>query len=330
MKSLTHRPIKRNLLSIIFWALLFYMILALAYWFFALEKQNRQIEEIRLQQVPATSQQHPAPVQEIERYANRKTIQYIAEGLTFLAFILVGAVFVFRATRRQFRLSEQQQNLMMAISHELKTPIAITRLNLETLQKRTLDTPTQQKLLHNSLLETNRLNSLCSNILLAAQFDSGLYRAASAPVNLSAILQKSVEENLSRFNGRQIQLLANTDVMIAGEEWLLMILMNNLIENALKYSPADKPIEVSLTHLPSGWEVAVCDQGPGVEEGEQRNIFKKFYRTGSELTRQKKGTGLGLYLCKKIADSHGATITVTNQVTRGSRFAVLFPMQHAI
>jgi signal transduction histidine kinase len=67
-----------------------------------------------------------------------------------------------------------------------------------------------------------------------------------------------------------------------------------------------------------------------VEEGEQRNIFKKFYRTGSELTRQKKGTGLGLYLCKKIAERHGATITVTNQVTRGSRFAVLFPMQHAI
>lgn len=330
MKSLTHRPIKRNILSIIFWALLFYMILALAYWFFALEKQNRQIEEIRLQQVPATSQQHPAPIQEIERYANRKTIQYIAEGLTFLAFILVGAVFVFRATRRQFRLSEQQQNLMMAISHELKTPIAITRLNLETLQKRTLDTPTQQKLLHNSLLETNRLNSLCSNILLAAQFDSGLYRAASAPVNLSTILQKSVEENLSRFNGRQIHFLASSNVMIAGEEWLLMILMNNLIENALKYSPADKPIEVSLTQLPSGWEVAVCDQGPGVEEGEQRNIFKKFYRTGSELTRQKKGTGLGLYLCKKIAESHGATITVTNQVTRGSRFAVLFPMQHAI
>lgn len=328
MKTLTHRPVKRNILSIIFWALLFYMILALAYWFFALEKQNRLIEEIRLQQVPATSQTHPAPVQEIQRYANRKTIQYIAEGLTFLAFILLGAVFVFRATRRQFRLSEQQQNLMMAISHELKTPIAITRLNLETLQKRTLDTPTQQKLLHNSLLETNRLNTLTSNILLAAQFDSGLYRAATSPVNLSAILQKSVDENASRFNHSQIHLHSLPNVTILGEEWLLMILMNNLIENALKYSPADKPIEVTLTQLSAGWEVAVADQGPGIEEAEQRNIFKKFYRTGSEWTRQKKGTGLGLYLCKKIAESHGATITVTNQVTTGSRFAVLFPILH--
>jgi signal transduction histidine kinase len=329
MISLTHRPVKRNVLSIIFWALLFYMILALAYWFFALEKQNRLIEEIRLQQIPATSQNHPAPLQEIQRYADRKTVQYIAEGLTFLALILVGAVFVFRATRRQFRLSEQQQNLMMAISHELKTPIAITQLNLETLQKRTLDTATQQKLLNNSLVETNRLNTLCSNILLASQFDSGMYRATAMPVNLSAILQQSVEANRARFISSQIILGADSDVTILGEEWLLLILMNNLIENALKYSPAGKPIEVALQRLTAGWEVSVSDQGPGIVEGEQRNIFKKFYRTGSEWTRQKKGTGLGLYLCKKIAESHGATITVANQLTGGSRFAVLFPIVYA-
>ena len=105
--------------------------------------------------------------------------------------------------------------------------------------------------------------------------------------------------------------------------------MNNLIENAIKYSPAGKPIEVALQRLTDGWEVSVSDQGPGIAEGEQRNVFKKFYRTGSEWTRQKKGTGLGLYLCKKIAESHGASITVTNQVTGGSRFAVLFPPIYA-
>ncbi|MBU3743668.1 MAG: two-component sensor histidine kinase, partial [Sediminibacterium sp.] len=148
MRAAFHQPVKRNILSIIFWALLTYMILALAYWFFALEKQNRQIELIRMEQyAKQPGEQAAEQIRVVSQYANRKTVQYMAEGLTFLAFILLGAVFVFRATRRQFRLSEQQQNLMMAISHELKTPIAITRLNLETLQKRTLDEITRTKLL---------------------------------------------------------------------------------------------------------------------------------------------------------------------------------------
>ena len=328
MRASFQRPIKRNILSIIFWALLTYMILALAYWFFALEKQNRQIEMIRLEQYAKISGNQVGQIREVSSYANRKTVQYIAEGLTFLAFILLGAVFVFRATRRQFRLSEQQQNLMMAISHELKTPIAITRLNLETLQKRTLDEITRSKLLGNSLIETDRLNTLCSNILLAAQFDSGLYRANREQLSLSKIAAAAVDECNNRFNGVTIVLHATTDCIIEGEEWLLHILINNLLENAVKYSPPGKPIEVNLTPALNGIELTISDHGPGVEVSEQKNIFKKFYRTGTEWTRQKKGTGLGLYLCKKIAESHGATIGVSNLPSGGSKFTVTFIAIH--
>jgi len=329
MRAAFQRPVKRNILSIIFWALLTYMILALAYWFFALEKQNRQIELIRLEQYEQQPGVQAAQIREVTRYANRKTVQYMAEGLTFLALILLGAVFVFRATRRQFRLSEQQQNLMMAISHELKTPIAITRLNLETLQKRTLDEITRTKLLGNSLIETDRLNTLCSNILLAAQFDSGLYRASREQVNLSGIVSAAVEDCRNRFTGANIVSNIPPNCMIAGEEWLLNILINNLLENAIKYSPSGKPIEVDLAHSSPNIELTVTDHGPGVEASEQKNIFKKFYRTGTEWTRQKKGTGLGLYLCKKIAESHGATIGVSNIPSGGSKFSVTFIAAHA-
>ncbi|MFX9696122.1 histidine kinase dimerization/phospho-acceptor domain-containing protein, partial [Acinetobacter baumannii] len=82
----------------------------------------------------------------------------VGEGVTFLALIIIGAVFVFRATRRQLKLSQQQQNFMMAVTHELKTPIAITQLNLETLQKRKLEEDKQQKLISNTLQEARRLN----------------------------------------------------------------------------------------------------------------------------------------------------------------------------
>lgn len=322
-------PIKRKALSILYWTLLFYMVLALAYWWFALEKQNREIASIRLQERTMSSSASPIDEKAIKAYANRKTVQYTAEGLTFLAFILLGAVFVFRATRRQFRLSEQQQNLMMAITHELKTPIAITRLNLETLQKRELDTSTRNKLLNNSLLETGRLNNLCNNILLAAQFDSGSYRANKLPVNLFSLIDQLANDARTRYPAYQIVTAGDPAAVVLAEEWLLTILISNLLENALAHSPKQEPIRLEVHTDSRGVELVVEDKGPGIAAAEQKMIFKKFYRTGNELTRQKKGTGLGLYLCRKIADINQADISLESEIGKGSRFKVLFPSFHA-
>jgi signal transduction histidine kinase len=303
------------------------MVLALSYWWFALEKQNRQIEFIRLQELKIQSGTAQSVSQSIERtitdYANRKTIQYTAEGLTFLAFIVLGAVVVFRATRRQFRLSEQQQNWMMAITHELKTPIAVTRLNLETLQKRELETSVRDKLLNNSIAETGRLNQLCSNVLLAAQFDSGNYRANKMPLNLFDVVSRS------RYPGYTIEVKGDATANVIAEEWLIVILVSNLLENAVAYSPREKPVTLEIQGNQQNVQLQVSDHGPGIDAAEQKKIFQKFYRTGNELTRQKKGTGLGLYLCKKIAEAHNARISVESQPGKGSRFQVSFPSFHA-
>jgi signal transduction histidine kinase len=325
-------PLKRKALSILYWTLLFYMVLALAYWWFALEKQNRQIETIRLQELKIQSGTTPTIAQSTEKsitgYANRKTIQYTAEGLTFLAFIVLGAVVVFRATRRQFRLSEQQQNWMMAITHELKTPIAVTRLNLETLQKRELETSVRDRLLNNSIAETGRLNQLCSNVLLAAQFDSGSYRANKLPLNIFSVVSRAAEETRSRYPGHTIEVKGDTSASVIAEEWLLVILVNNLLENAIAYSPREKPVTLEIQAGQQNVQLFVSDHGPGIDAAEQKKIFKKFYRTGNELTRQKKGTGLGLYLCQKIAEAHNARISVESQPGKGSRFIVSVPSFH--
>ena len=324
------RPLKIKAVSILYWTLLMYMVLALAYWWFALEKQNRQIESIRLRELVMQSGNTGSGQQRtISSYANRKTIQYTAEGLTFLAFILLGAVIVYRATRRQFRLSEQQQNWMMAITHELKTPIAVTRLNLETLQKRELEPAMRDKLLHNSIAETGRLNQLCNNVLLAAQFDGGHYRVKKQPLDLFFLIQKVVEEARTRYPGYQFEFKGDAGAEVLAEEWLLTILINNLLDNSVAYSPKEQPITLEVHTITGGIELAVSDQGPGIELGEQSKIFSKFYRTGNELTRQKKGTGLGLYLCKKIAETHHAQISVQSQPGMGSRFRVIFPTVHA-
>ena len=97
-----------------------------------------------------------------------------------------------------------------------------------------------------------------------------------------------------------------------------------IVENASKYSPRECPIEISLKRYKSGIELQVKDQGPGIPDPEKKKIFSKFYRIGNEATRRTQGTGLGLYLCSKIAKDHNGDISVTNNEPHGSNFTVIF------
>jgi two-component system, OmpR family, sensor histidine kinase CiaH len=109
-----------------------------------------------------------------------------------------------------------------------------------------------------------------------------------------------------------------------GDLILLQLLVSNLVENALKYSPREGVIDVTLEHKGRHTLLSVKDQGPGIPDEEKKRIFGKFYRTGQEATRRTKGTGLGLYLCLKIAQDHKATLKVADNSPVGSIFTVVF------
>ncbi len=314
---------RQIVVTIVYWVLLVYMIAALLYWFTALEKQNAAIFDIKLSELKKDAPDYYNQVLAIEDARQRKTAQYIGEGTTFLALIILGAVFVFRATRRQLKLSQQQQNFMMAITHELKTPIAITQLNLETLQKRRLEEDKQQKLITNTLQEANRLNTLCNNILLASQLDSGAYTPAKQEINFSDLVEGCIDDFSNRYPHRKIEEKITAGIYLNGEKILMQILVNNLIENALKYAPKESVIKVLLEEE-GKIRLSVIDDGPGIADSEKKQVFEKFYRSGNENTRKAKGTGLGLYLCKKIAESQDGNIFVTDNHPNGSNFTVTF------
>src|SRR4051794_1885729 len=191
-------------ITIVYWFVLFYIIAALVYWFISLQQQNSRMSDLLLNELKHDEPGYDKKVQNILDGKRRKTGQYIGEGTTFLALILIGAVFVYRATRRHLTLSLQQQNFMMAVTHELKTPIAVTRLNLETLRKRRLDETKQQKLINITLQEVNRLNSLCNNILLASQLDAGEYKISKKEVNLSELLKRVFNDFRIRDASREL------------------------------------------------------------------------------------------------------------------------------
>src|ERR1700728_599781 len=184
---------------LVYWFLLAYIIAALIWWFIALNTQNSQMATYKTEQIRKSDPLNEYVVLQIKDIEKRKTAQYIGEGSIFFLLIITGAVFLYRAVRRQFRASQQQQHFIMAITHELKTPIAITKLNLETLQKRKLEESQQQRLIQNTIQETNRLNSLCNNMLLASQIEAGGYSITKEEVDLSDVVRNCVHDFSIRF-----------------------------------------------------------------------------------------------------------------------------------
>ncbi|MFT3982168.1 MAG: ATP-binding protein [Ferruginibacter sp.] len=315
------RPKKFHRIFAIYWVLLGYIVAALIFWFITLNQQNNDMRLLRLQQAIERSAS-PAQMSKIEADHDRKVKQYLGEGITFLIIIFVGAILVYRAVKKQLKLSNEQQHFMMAVTHELKTPIAVAQLNLETIQKRKLDEEQRQRLLQNTLHETNRLNTLCNNLLLSSQIEAEGYKILEDEINFSLLVQECINDFIRRFPQRDITAGIEENIILEGDSNLLQILVNNLIENALKYSPKETVVDVSLQRKTDLIWLAVADSGTGISNTDKQKIFEKFFRLGNEATKRAKGTGLGLYLCKKIVTRHKGRIGITDNPGGGSIFTV--------
>jgi signal transduction histidine kinase len=317
---------KLNTIFIIYWVLLAYIIAALVWWFVALNKQNKQMAIYKMQQLNTTSISYTKDIEQLKNQQKRKTFQYLGEGITFFLLILAGAIFIFRAVRKQLRFSKEQQHFMMALTHELKTPIAVATLNLETLQKRKLEEPQQQKLIQNTLQEANRLNTLCNNMLLSSQIDASNYSLTNEDMNLSELVETSIAEYKNRFSSHQFIKNINENNFIIGDRMLLQIAVNNLIDNAIKYSPKESEILINLFVRNNQTTLQVIDKGKGISQLDKQKIFDKFYRVGNAATKEAKGTGLGLYLTKNIIGKHKGNISVTDNLPNGSNFEIILPL----
>ena len=304
--------------------MLLFIMAAWVWWFISLQNQNGQMRTYKLLQLNKDDTAYEQNLDLINEEYSRKTAQWISEGITFVLVTMIGAVFVYRSVRKQFLLGKQQQNFMMAVTHELKTPVAVINLSLETLQKRKLDEEKQQRLINSTLQETDRLNDLTSNILITAQLESGHYSPAKERIDLSELADKCALDFSRRFLSRTIEKNIEENIYMNGERLLLQLLINSLLDNALKYSPKEKPVYLELNKHQNKISLKIIDEGGGISDNEKKKVFEKFYRSGNEAVRKTKGTGLGLYLCKRIAENHKAKIKVVNNQPTGSIFIVEF------
>ena len=170
---------------------------------------------------------------------------------------------------------------------------------------------------------------LCNNILLAAQLDAGGHKPIHQELNLSDIVNGSAKDFTNRYPQRIIEVSVEEGEFVFGEELLIQMLVNNLIENALKYSPKEGKVSITLKAKDNKAILHIADEGSGIADEEKKQVFEKFYRSGDENIRNTKGTGLGLYLCKKIVEGHKGTIRISDNHPRGTIFTVTLNTYYA-
>ena len=222
-------------------------------------------------------------------------------------------------------MHEQQKNFLLSVTHELKSPLAAIKLYLETILKRDLDRVQIQSFLKNSLKDIERLDDLVENMLIATRIENHSYSFPKESFNLSELVEKVAGRlQIHSCSTQIIKLGVRPEVYIKGDKFALTLVVSNLIENAIKYSPPCAEIAVTLEEKNGAVCLAVADKGIGIKDSEKLRIFDKFYRVGSEETRKTKGTGLGLYIVKQVLDNHFAQIKVKNNRPSGSIFEVIF------
>lgn len=313
-----------------YFILFVYILSSILFWGFTLQRQNNQIARYELEILAAQSKNLGHIISDRDKEAQilqqrkNRTLQFLGEGAVFIIITLFAGYILYSNIRKQKKLSDQQNNFMLSVTHELKSPIAGVKLNLQTLNRPDLPEDKRGILIKRSLSEADRLNDLCNNLLLASQMEGKRAIFNREKIDFSALCKECVED----FHARSYHTLHQNiqeGLHIYGDLLMWKIAVNNLIENAIKYSEKEGNIYITLQQDDGHIVLSVADEGVGISDEEKTKIFNKFYRVGKENSRKTKGTGLGLYLTAEIIRNHEASITVKNNTGQGTIFEVSIP-----
>lgn len=248
-----------------------------------------------------------------------------------------GAVLVFHDVTETRRLERVRQDFVANASHELKTPLASIKAYAETLLDWALhDEAVNVKFLHRIDEQADRLNQLILDLLSLARLESGQDFFQHGPLVLAPVVRQAVETHRARAEskgleyGLTLDLPAELAVVHADEEAIRQIL-DNLVDNAIKYTPEGGRVRVTLLDRGAdGVVLEVMDTGIGIPRDDLPRVFERFYRVDKARSRQLGGTGLGLSIVKHLTQALEGTIAVESRVGYGSTFTVRFPTHRPI
>ena len=261
-----------------------------------------------------------------EKIVEKRITMVIGEGFVFIALLLIGLWKIRSSVRKEFELSQRQNNFLLSVTHELKTPIAANKLYLQTIQKRKLDDAQREELLTKAIRENERLEKLIDNILHAARVENRAMQPIKEEIEVAHFLQSLCQQFRKRYPDAKIELTEMEKIATKFDVFMIETVLNNLIDNAIKYSTDLAQITISARIENNELIISVLDKGLGISEDEQKHIFSKFYRVGNEEIRTQKGSGLGLFISHEFVKLHNGSIGYKPNKDKGSIFYFKLPI----
>jgi two-component system phosphate regulon sensor histidine kinase PhoR len=238
------------------------------------------------------------------------------------------AVGVLRDITRLERTESMRRTFVADVSHELRTPIASIAAAAETLSDGETEKEEQATLVAVIRRQAEHMRELIDDLMDLAQIESGSVPLERKPVGLLSLLRDVAEElePAAREKGVDLRVAGSEAAVAIGDRRRLGQVARNLLDNAIKFSPAGSPVHLEARALDGGAaSFSVSDLGPGIPRAERDKIFQRFYQVDRSRSKTRPGTGLGLAIVKHIVHLHGAAVEVDGEVGRGSTFRVLFP-----
>ena len=261
---------------------------------------------------------NPTNLQQLEEERFQQRNIWLYQSILLLVLVASGIYGVYYSIDSIYQLNKRQNNFLLSVTHEFKTPIAAIRLMLQTSKNPKVKEEKKAELIENSIQNTFRLEELAENMLVSMQIENDKYQYALSTVYLSEMLNQVIDNQSIK---GEIAGTIEPGVTLTGDGFIMRMVANNLIENAFKYSD-NKPIEVNLYMQGTKKVLEVKDIGVGIAKEDYKKIYKKFFRVQDEETRTTKGTGLGLFIVKQAVERHRGKVALMANKPRGSVFIV--------
>lgn len=289
--------------AVIFYVLAFYVALQFAWWGYHLIELT--------QEVAGT-----------DNIVTHKVIMITGEGLVFFLILSLGLWRIRSVIKRDQQLTIRQSNFLLSVTHELKTPLASTKLYLQTLMKREFPIEKRNELLQKALIENQRLEEIVEAILTASRIENGTMVAHKEWISLNDLMTELALNYNNRLEKEWIILELDEVIHIEADLFMTKTILINLIENALKYAGTNEKLTLFLHKDNLNSKFGVKDVGPGISKDAQADIFKKFVRLENEETRSQKGTGLGLFIAAEFTKLIGGKIQFKENQPKGAIFEI--------